>query len=201
MSYCCKHVYNNATESGLESVMVLEPRILARVDNRLRSELKARKGSLTARVPVSETQWAVWKRYCEMVGVSVGGGLAVLVDHELASVVEEEVETLTGSVKAREAAVTAQEAEMAESEEAVASRERFCDVRERQLDSRRRRLEETEQRLDSRQQALDVLGAASQPLTPVKTRPKPGRNQRCWCDSGKKYKNCHLEWDQNRHNG
>lgn len=27
---------------------------------------------------------------------------------------------------------------------------------------------------------------------------KLGRNDRCWCDSGKKYKNCHLASDQSR---
>jgi len=26
--------------------------------------------------------------------------------------------------------------------------------------------------------------------------PKPGRNEPCWCGSGKKYKKCHLEADQ-----
>ena len=182
----------------LGRMMSLEPSILAKIDNRLRSELKARKGSLTARVPVSERQWAVWKRYCEMVGVSAGGGLAVLVDHELSSVVEEEVQTLTESVKVREAAATAREAELAEREEVVAKRERFCDFRERQLESVRLQLGEREQRLDSRQQALEVFASASQPRTPVRAKPKPGRNQLCWCNSGKKYKNCHLDWDQGR---
>jgi hypothetical protein len=169
----------------------LEPRILAKIDNRLRSELRKRKSSLTARVPVSEMQWAIWKRYCEMVGVSAGGGLAVLVDHELASVIEEDVETLTESVKAREAAATVREAEVAEREEAVAKRERFCDFREGELDAKQLRLEQSEQHLDARQQAIEVLASAPQPRGPVRARPKPGRNQLCWCDSGKKYKYCH----------
>ncbi len=26
----------------------------------------------------------------------------------------------------------------------------------------------------------------------------PGRNDPCWCNSGKKYKHCHLESDQKR---
>lgn len=82
--------------------MSLPPRILAKVDSRLRTELRKRDKGLTARVPMSKEQWAVWKRYCDMIGVSVGGGVAVLVDHELGSIVDEEVETLTDSVKARE---------------------------------------------------------------------------------------------------
>ena len=27
---------------------------------------------------------------------------------------------------------------------------------------------------------------------------KPGRNEPCWCGSGKKYKRCHLEADQKK---
>lgn len=178
--------------------MSLQPRILAKVDSRLRTELRKRDKGLTARVPISKEQWAVWKRYCDMIGVSVGGGVAVLVDHELGSIVEEEVETLTDSVKAREATIEAREKELADSEEAVTKRERFCEFQERQLESKRRRLDEREQELDSRQEALEVLATASQPRTPVRAKPRPGRNQLCWCDSGKKYKNCHVNWDQSR---
>jgi uncharacterized protein YecA (UPF0149 family) len=42
------------------------------------------------------------------------------------------------------------------------------------------------------------LASASHPRMPVRVRSTPGRNQPCWCDSGKKYKNCHLDWDQNK---
>jgi hypothetical protein len=178
--------------------MSLAPRILGKVDGRLRSELRKRDTGLTTRVPVSKEQWAVWKRYCDMIGVSVGGGVAVLVDHELGSIVEKEVETLTESVKAREAVVEVRENELADREEAVAKRERFCELQERQLESKRRRLEERERELDSRQETFEVFAAASQPRTPAKAKPRPGRNQACWCNSGKKYKNCHLDWDQIR---
>ncbi len=34
-----------------------------------------------------------------------------------------------------------------------------------------------------------ALGRSEQPI------PDLGRNARCWCDSGKKYKNCHLDAD------
>lgn len=82
--------------------------------------------------------------------------------------------------------------------EAVVRRERSCDLREEQLEAKRLRLEEREQQLGSRQEALEVLAAASQPRTPHRAKPKPGRNELCWCDSKKKYKNCHLKWDQTR---
>jgi hypothetical protein len=176
----------------------LPPGILAKVDGRPRAELKATKSTITARVPLSKRQWAVWKRYCDMIGVSVGGGVAVLVDHELGLIVEEEVETLTESVKARETAVEVRENELAEREEAVAKRERFSELQEQQLESRRRRLEEKERELDSRQEALEVFASASQLRTPHRAIQRPGRNELCWCDSGKKYKHCHLNWDQSR---
>lgn len=37
----------------------------------------------------------------------------------------------------------------------------------------------------------DLVIGAEPPLPPVL-----GRNDRCWCDSGKKYKNCHLAADE-----
>jgi hypothetical protein len=33
---------------------------------------------------------------------------------------------------------------------------------------------------------------------PVSRKPAPGRNDPCWCNSGKKYKKCHLESDERR---
>lgn len=30
----------------------------------------------------------------------------------------------------------------------------------------------------------------------TRSRSKIGRNELCWCGSKKKYKNCHLDWDQ-----
>ncbi|MGA7272302.1 MAG: SEC-C metal-binding domain-containing protein [Acidimicrobiia bacterium] len=178
--------------------MSLPPGILAKVDGQLRVALRDQDEGLTARVPVSREQWAVWKRYCDMVGVSAGGGLAVLVDHELASVVDEEIATLSESIRTREAALTRRETELANREDSVARRERACDWREQQLELKGLRLEEREQRLDSREKALDLLATASQSRTPHRARVKPGRNELCWCDSKKKYKNCHLKWDQSR---
>jgi hypothetical protein len=47
----------------------------------------------------------------------------------------------------------------------------------------------------------DLCCTAFEPLDedePVRAEPKPGRNDECWCGSGKKYKKCHLEADQSR---
>ncbi|MCS7222556.1 MAG: preprotein translocase subunit SecA [Anaerolineae bacterium] len=35
----------------------------------------------------------------------------------------------------------------------------------------------------------------AQPSQPVRSRPTPGRNDPCWCGSGKKYKHCHMRQD------
>lgn len=37
-----------------------------------------------------------------------------------------------------------------------------------------------------------LLGAEQQPI------PALGRNDRCWCDSGRKYKACHMESDDRK---
>jgi uncharacterized protein YecA (UPF0149 family) len=37
-----------------------------------------------------------------------------------------------------------------------------------------------------------ILGS---PETPI---PNLGRNERCWCGSGRKYKTCHLDQDDRR---
>ena len=37
------------------------------------------------------------------------------------------------------------------------------------------------------------------PPAPIRRIPTPGRNDPCWCNSGKKYKKCHLESDERGH--
>ncbi len=44
-------------------------------------------------------------------------------------------------------------------------------------------------------------GAAAQPAQPVRVRKTPGRNEPCWCGSGKKYKHCHEKSDRMGGNG
>jgi hypothetical protein len=45
----------------------------------------------------------------------------------------------------------------------------------------------------------DICGEDSQPVeTVVHDTPRLGRNDLCWCGSGKKYKKCHLEADSVR---
>lgn len=44
----------------------------------------------------------------------------------------------------------------------------------------------------------DLCRAERPGLGTIRSGPKLGRNALCWCDSGKKYKNCHLASDQSR---
>ena len=44
-------------------------------------------------------------------------------------------------------------------------------------------------------------GATQQAPTPVRAQKVPGRNDACWCGSGKKYKHCHMKLDGASGNG
>jgi preprotein translocase subunit SecA len=44
-------------------------------------------------------------------------------------------------------------------------------------------------------------GTEAQSRTPVRVTKRPGRNEPCWCGSGKKYKQCHMRSDSLGQNG
>ncbi len=48
----------------------------------------------------------------------------------------------------------------------------------------------------ARSRGRAVPAAAPKPQTVKREKPKVGRNEPCWCGSGKKYKNCHYREDQ-----
>jgi hypothetical protein len=51
--------------------------------------------------------------------------------------------------------------------------------------------------MEVRTRALaEIRERAVEGRTPVRTSAKPGRNESCWCGSGKKYKKCHLLSDE-----
>lgn len=54
--------------------------------------------------------------------------------------------------------------------------------------------------LAGEREAMQAGGADYEKPAPVKTRQRPGRNDPCWCGSGKKYKNCHLTQDESEMN-
>ena len=43
---------------------------------------------------------------------------------------------------------------------------------------------------------MNVPDRDDKPETVRRDHPKIGRNDPCWCGSGKKYKNCHMKQDQ-----
>jgi preprotein translocase subunit SecA len=121
------------------------------------------------KVPVSEAVWSTWRRYCDAVGIPMGRALAVLLHQELTSVVDEDLDRTVTMLGEREAQVAAGEAAVAAREREVATREKALAIREQ------RRAAQTK--------------PTAAPLTvPVAKR---GRNELCWCGSGKKFKYCH----------
>jgi hypothetical protein len=57
--------------------------------------------------------------------------------------------------------------------------------------------EKFERAMEVRTQAFaEMRERAVEGRTPVRTTAKPGRNELCWCGSGKKYKKCHLLSDE-----
>ena len=169
--------------------MSLEPRVLAKVDNRLRSELQKTTTPQMAKIPISDAQWAVWKRYCEMVGVSIGGGLAVLIDHELASVVDQDLESLNDLFTARELVLAERDSALAQSEAAFVEKEKLLRTQEDQIKTREQVLERKQTALESRQRAFQAIQARTS--SPYRSQPRLTRNEPCWCGSGKKFKVCH----------
>jgi hypothetical protein len=164
--------------------MDLERGMLARLDRRLLAGLDPEERFQMVRVPVTPATWSTWKRYCDIAGVSMGRAISALVGHELAAVVgvpsgesgswfEEQTHRRLAE---REAALTEREVKLARSEERIQRWSAHLRDREREVESREWRLELAQK-------------LAGQPTgTP---QGKTGRNERCPCGSGLKYKNCH----------
>ncbi len=109
--------------------MALDRAKLANIDRRLLADLDREADWQLVKVPASSATWSTWKRYCDVVGLSMGRAIAALIDLELASVVDDEVDA--------EAAV-------------IAERHRELDLRAADLDERERELQRWERRLRAR---------------------------------------------------
>jgi uncharacterized protein YecA (UPF0149 family) len=149
--------------------MTLNRQTLAKIDKQILSQMDHAEGMQLVKVPVSEAVWSTWRRYCETVGVPMGRALAVLLHQELASVVDEDLDRTGTMLGEREALVAAGEAAISSREREVATREKALAIREQRL-------------------AAQTKALAPPPMAPV---PKLGRNELCWCGSGKKFKYCH----------
>ncbi len=176
----------------------LSRRLLAKVDGRLRSELDHAEGVQLVKVPVSDAVWSIWRRYCDLVGVPMGRGLAILLHHELASIVDEDLEDLSTRIETRESDIDSRGSELAEGEKDLERRQRDLAIRESELSERERDLKGREENVAAvEHRVAEDLMRPSQTRPPVRAVPKRGRNEPCWCGSRKKYKNCHLDRDQN----
>jgi hypothetical protein len=151
--------------------MTLDRGTLAKIDRRILAEFDHTDGVQLVKVPVTDATWSTWRRYCDVVGVTMGQGIAGLVVHELATVVGRGAEE--GFVFG------------AEMERRLATRVEDVDTRERRLNERERALRASEQRLRTAERLIRVR----QP--PLASNSKVGRNERCPCGSGVKYKHCH----------
>ena len=139
------------------------------MDRRLLAELDHTEGVQLVKVPVSDAVWSTWRRYCDAVGVSMGRGLAVLLHQELVAVVDEDLDGLAMRLKERETEVGTREVELTEREQALGQRAIELAAKERRLAGAIRRLQ----------------------ADPTWRPPKTGRNEQCWCGSGRKFKTCH----------
>jgi hypothetical protein len=163
--------------------MDLDRGVLARIDRRLLAGLSQDATFHMVRVPATEAKWATWKRYCDAAGLSMGRAIAALIDRELVSVF--------GEVRGDEVPVFAAEAEeeLSRREAAVADRVGRLGEEEQRLREWGERLRLWEQELQRREQQTEFVAKLA--ARSRATSSKIGRNERCPCGSGLKYKHCH----------
>ncbi len=163
--------------------MEMDRGALARIDRRLLAGLGDDEVYRTLRVPATGGKWSTWKRYCDVVGVSMGRAVTMLIDRELVGVF--------GDITGDESPVFAQRAaeELAIREAKIVIREREVDADEAQMRERGERLRRWEDELEAREQQAEAVSKLTSPHSTG--RAKIGRNERCPCGSGLKYKHCH----------
>lgn len=144
------------------------------------------------KVPISGATKAVWQRYCRAAGVHMGQGVAILIHHELASVIDEELETLDDRLKARQTELDNRASALARAEEELERRQRDLEDREARVRARERDVKVRETQVDVVQRGLaQEQKAPSRTQSTAQPRRRLGRNEPCWCKSGKKFKYCH----------
>ena len=154
--------------------MVLDRGTLAKIDRRVFAELNHADGVQAVKVPLSDAVWSTWRRYCQAMELSMGDGVAGLILNEFRTVV---------GVDSANAAVFAERASE-QAEEQVSQ----CQARADELDTRAETLKRKEEHLRTWEKRLRTPRVAS---GQTRTTAKVGRNERCPCGSGLKYKHCH----------
>jgi len=163
--------------------MALDRGSLAKIDRKVFAELGHTVATQAVKVPLSDAVWSTWRRYCDAVGLTMGEGIASLIDHELLTVVDD--------AAGEGAPVFAGRAEelLADRESKVAARERKLEVAEGRLGWWTEQLRIRAGELQAVEQRTRI--ASSSDLRPAEANRKIGRNERCPCRSGLKYKYCH----------
>jgi uncharacterized protein YecA (UPF0149 family) len=150
--------------------MALDRGTLARIDRRVFTELNHSDGVQVVKVPVSDAVWSSWRRYCDVLDITMGQAVAGLISHELATVVDEAPESVFDIQRASQ------------------ERADRLDARERQLDDKAAQLRRVEDLVRERETRLRRKSAAA---SGARTVVKVGRNEPCLCGSGFKHKRCH----------
>ncbi|MGI8516684.1 MAG: SEC-C metal-binding domain-containing protein [Acidimicrobiia bacterium] len=163
--------------------MDLDRGTLARLDRRLLAGLGSDEQFQMVRVPVTPAKWSTWKRYCDTAGISMGRAIAALIDHELASVFGE---PSAGAVSILEEQAHRR---LADREAALTKRERELSAAEGRVHRLSEDLRRWEREIEVREWRVE--SATKMSTQPAQIRTKTGRNERCRCGSGLKYKHCH----------
>ena len=163
--------------------MDLDRGVLARVDRKLLTGLSEDATFHMVRVPATGAKWATWKRYCDVAGLSMGRAIAALIDRELVSVFGERA----GAEVPVFAAETQEE--LARREAMVVDREGRLGGEEQRLRAWGERLRLWDDELERREQQTEFVAKLA--ARSRATSSKIGRNERCPCGSGLKYKHCH----------
>jgi hypothetical protein len=163
--------------------MGMDRGLLARIDRKLLAGLGGDEVYRTVRVPAAAAKWSTWRRYCESVGVSMGRAVTLLIDRELIAVF--------GDVAGDDPPVFAQRAteQLAIREAKIAARERQADAEQARMQAWGERLRRWEDELEVRERRAALVSKL--PSRDSTVRAKIGRNERCPCGSGRKYKHCH----------
>ncbi len=146
--------------------MDLDRGTLAKIDRSVLSRLGHDERYRMVRVPVSEAVWSAWRRYCDAIGISMGRAISTLIEQELRTVVNQRGE---------------EPVFLTDVENRLGERQAALDKREHVLKERERWLRESERRIRAWREPERLPADVG----------KVGRNDRCPCGSGLKYKRCH----------
>lgn len=173
--------------------MALDRGRLANIDRRLLAEMHNDEEWQPVRIRVSSATWSTWKRYCDVAGLSMGKAIVALIESELATVVDSELDSTMAVIAERDRRLDEREAELERRERALVGREARLDRR-----PTRREMEHMADQIEPPDPGWTPL-PAKPPTLNIETFRGVGRNETCPCGSDRKFKNCH--WDQVRHQG